>query len=217
MASIIRERIGRLLLIGLNRPARANMLDFSTAELLKATIKTEFEEDDSIAASVIYGEGGNFCEGWDQQEISGSHSEVHASFMPFVPNTREMLIFRKPTFAAISGHAFGCGFDLALACDVRISEPDCTFCFASKTSLPIVKGSIERLAFLVGGSRALELLINNPTLTAEQAHAYGLVRRVAKTGTALGTAVHMAENLLRSHNYDFVLQNRRLLLGMLSH
>uniref|UniRef100_A0A0X3P6W0 3-hydroxypropionyl-coenzyme A dehydratase n=1 Tax=Schistocephalus solidus TaxID=70667 RepID=A0A0X3P6W0_SCHSO len=216
MASVIRERIGRLLLIGINRPARANMLDFNTAELLKTTVKTEFEEDDNIAASVIYGEGGNFCEGWDERDISDSCPVVSTSFIPFVPNTRDMLIFMKPTFAAITGHAFGCGFHLALACDVRISEPDCTFCFTSKAPLPVVEGSIERLAFLVGGSRALELLIGDPLLTAEQAHAYGLVQRAAKTGTALGTAVHMAENLVRSRNYDFVLQSRRSLFGLSS-
>ncbi|VDN11367.1 unnamed protein product [Dibothriocephalus latus] len=217
MTSIIRERIGRLLLIGINRPARANMLDFNTAELLKTTVKTEFEEDDNVAAAVIYGEGGVFCKGWDELNISDSHSAVSPSFIPSVPNTRQMLIFRKPTFAAITGHAFGCGFELALACDGRICEPDSTFCLTSKASLPVVEGSVERLNFLVGGSRTLELLINNPLITAEQADAYGLVRRVAKRGTALGTAVHMAENLVRSRNYDFFLQSRRSLLGIRSH
>ncbi len=93
-----------------------------------------------------------------------------------------------PVVAAVNGHALGAGFELALACDLRIAAAEATF------GLPEVRVGVPsviqaaRLPPLVGPGRAAELLLTGATIGAEQALAWGLVNRVVERA-ALDAAV----------------------------
>lgn len=65
---ILRQKIGRLLLISINRPLLGNKLNDASAGLLSKVLCDEFDANDEIAAAVIHGEGGTFCEGWESTE-----------------------------------------------------------------------------------------------------------------------------------------------------
>lgn len=67
---ILVEKIGSVTTIGINRPQKRNCINMATANKLSRAI-LEFEEDDSALVGVLHGIGGNFCAGYDLEELSG--------------------------------------------------------------------------------------------------------------------------------------------------
>jgi enoyl-CoA hydratase/carnithine racemase len=67
---ILVEKLGSVTTIGINRPQKRNCLNMATANKLSRAI-LEFEEDDSALVGVLHGIGGNFCAGYDLEELSG--------------------------------------------------------------------------------------------------------------------------------------------------
>lgn len=74
---IIVDHLGSVTIIGINRPAKRNCINYATSELLKEAIK-DFEYDEKATVGVLYGVGGNFCAGYDLGELSQT-SELSAS------------------------------------------------------------------------------------------------------------------------------------------
>lgn len=66
---VIIEKIGHITTIGINRPEKRNCVDFNTATQIKDAIE-QFEEDNNSSAAVLYGTGGNFCSGFDLNELA---------------------------------------------------------------------------------------------------------------------------------------------------
>ena len=104
----------------------------------------------------------------------------------------------KPTIAAINGYCQGGGFEFALCCDLRITQPG-----DFKIGLPEVNigifpgaGGTDRLPRLVGEARALELILRGRTVGPEEALRLGLVHEVAHEG-ALVRATAIAQDLAR--------------------
>jgi enoyl-CoA hydratase/carnithine racemase len=104
----------------------------------------------------------------------------------------------KPTIAAINGHAYGGGLELALACHFRIMEKD-GFGRIGLTELNVGIipgwGGTHRLKKIVGVSRALELILFSKTLDSTGAFAAGIVNELAEPGQLLARAMEMAQIL----------------------
>lgn len=66
---VVKNKIGAVATVGINRPDKRNCVNSSTAEKLLQAFH-EFDEDDSICAIVLHGTGGTFCAGYDLQELS---------------------------------------------------------------------------------------------------------------------------------------------------
>jgi enoyl-CoA hydratase len=103
---------------------------------------------------------------------------------------------RQPTIAAVSGNAYGGGFELALACDLRILANDATL---GLTEVGIGTlpgwGGTGRLRELVGAGRAKELIFTGEPLVAEQALAWGVVNRLAPKAEVIKTAHALATRI----------------------
>jgi enoyl-CoA hydratase/carnithine racemase len=102
----------------------------------------------------------------------------------------------KPTIAAINGFAQGGGFEFALCCDLRITQPGDFRIGLPETSIGITPGGggTERLPRLIGEARALELILRGRTLPPEEAARLGLVHECAPQG-ALPRALEIAREL----------------------
>ena len=101
----------------------------------------------------------------------------------------------KPVIAAISGTCVGGGYELALACDVRIAAPDATLGFPEyNIGLIPGLGGCSRFVDLVGLGRAKDLIFRGALVDGEQALSYGMVEHVADDPEAF--AREYAENLL---------------------
>jgi enoyl-CoA hydratase/carnithine racemase len=103
---------------------------------------------------------------------------------------------RQPVIAAINGHAFGGGLELALTADIRISASHAGFALpeASIATCPGWSGT-QRLVQLVGASRAKYLALSGRRLSAAQALAGGLVHEVVEESSAIDWAHELAKEI----------------------
>ncbi|XP_056644364.1 2,3-dehydroadipyl-CoA hydratase-like [Diorhabda sublineata] len=194
---ILVEKLSRITTIGINRPDKRNSVDFKTAKLLKNAIE-EFEKDSNSYVAVIYGTGGNFCSGFDFNEIaelenpSESLSSLERGFMDFPSH------IKKPTIAAVNGYAVAGGLDLALLCDLRVMEETAILgLYSRRFGIPITDGATVKLQAMIGLSRALDMILTGRSLNAEEALQWGIANRIVACGTALGQAINLASSLTK--------------------
>ncbi|VDP75546.1 unnamed protein product [Echinostoma caproni] len=182
--------MGRLLLIGLNRPQHRNTIDRVTANQLTRIVQEEFEADPTVYGGVLYGCGEDFCTGLDRDELLTSQTaclnryglDENSSDGPMGPTRMHL---SKPLIAAITGKAIGGGLELALACDLRVAETDSVLgLHPRKYCLPMMDMGAQRLPALIGLSRALDLVLTGRSLTGAEGLQFGLINRLAKPGTA---------------------------------
>lgn len=103
---------------------------------------------------------------------------------------------RRPdlvTVAAVQGYAIGAGFQLALACDLRVGAPGAVFAVpTARIGLAVDPWTVHRLAQVAGGGTARALLLACDRIGVELAHARGLVDRLGSTADALALAAEIA-------------------------
>lgn len=98
-----------------------------------------------------------------------------------------------PVIAAVNGHCMGGGFELALACDIRVVADDAKLCAAGvKVGLVV---STTRLVRLVGLAAAKDITLTGRTFTGAEAGELGIATRVVPRGTELAAATELAEQI----------------------
>ena len=168
--------------VTLNRPERMNALDSAIKSEL-ASVLAEIESSEEIRVLVITGAGEKaFCAGKDIKEVSDGNS----SPLEFYQEQRRTLqLFSslescpKPTIAAINGVALGGGAELALCCDLRLLSARARFGLPeARLGVIPAGGGTQRLARLVGPSKAKELMFLCEHLNADQCVRAGIANRV---------------------------------------
>ena len=196
--TILATTDGPVGLITLNRPAALNALNRQiTAEISAAA--AAYDADPGIGAIVITGSDRAFAAGADIKEIARkTFAEVYDE--QFVTATWEGLSrVRKPTIAAVAGHAIGGGCELALMCDIIIAADSARFALP-ETTVGIIPGAggTQRLTRVVGKALAMDMILTGRVLGAEEALAAGLVSRVVPAGTERATAQEIAARLCQA-------------------
>jgi enoyl-CoA hydratase/carnithine racemase len=167
----------------LNRPARRNALTPDLARALAEEIDRAGARDEARAI-LLDGAGGHFCVGLDLHwfQSLGTSPDVPAlqrGLHHFQSAVLAVVRSPLPVIALLSGNAAGFGFDLALACDIRIAARGATFTSAfARMGLIPDGGSTFTLPRLIGTGRALRLLLSGETLDADAALRAGLVDEV---------------------------------------
>jgi enoyl-CoA hydratase len=178
----------------LSRPEVRNAVDGPTAVLLADAFR-EFDADPDAAVAVLWGEGGTFCSGADLKGLGtdrGNRVEPDGDG-PMGP-TR--LRLGKPVIAAVAGHAVAGGLELALWCDLRIAEEDAVFgVFCRRWGVPLIDGGTVRLPRLIGGSRAMDLILTGRPVPAREAYGFGLANRIVPTGESRRAAERLAREI----------------------
>ena len=153
---------------------------------------------DEVRVVVVRGEGRAFSAGLDKrfflaQEVDGlpgiagiaalSDDDADATIAGFQSGFSWLRHPARVTVAAVQGHAIGGGFQLALACDLRVVADDVQFCMA-ETSLGIVPdlGGTYPLVQAVGYARAVEICLTGRRIGAQEAVASGLALRSVPVG-----------------------------------
>jgi enoyl-CoA hydratase len=172
-----------LAVITINRPNARNAIAPQTMDQLGQAIVGA----KGALCLVIRGEGDKaFVSGGDLKELSALRTEEQAAAMAWRMRSLcdELANFPAPVVAALNGHAFGGGAEVAVAADIRVAADDIKIGF-NQVSLEIMPawGGAERLAALVGRGRALMLAGTGAVLTADQAEKVGLVDRVLPRAT----------------------------------
>ena len=188
--------VGPVTVVTIDRPEVRNAVDGPTAVALAAAFR-DFEADESSSVAILTGASGTFCAGADLKAISagrGNRVEVDMSLDGPMGPTR--MTMSKPVIAAIEGHAVAGGLELAVWCDLRVVADDATFgVFCRRWGVPLIDGGTVRLPRLIGGSRAMDLILTGRAVAADEALAIGLANRVVPSGTALDAALELARQL----------------------
>ncbi|XP_038051729.1 probable enoyl-CoA hydratase [Patiria miniata] len=195
--TVLTEKRGNILLIGLNRPENRNAVNRETALRLRLTFEN-FNKDTDLSVAVFYGVGGTFCAGFDLKELSSyaQYNLKELNLDPFGPMGPSKMQITKPVIAAVSGYAVAGGLELALMCDMRVAEKSATFgVFCRRFGVPLIDGGTVRLPRLIGLSRALDMILTGRPVNAEEAHSFGLVNRVVPDGQALEQAISLARQI----------------------
>ncbi len=201
MQSVTYEKRKRICYVTLNRPQALNALDDQLNQEL-SSIWQEFAEDDSVDVAILSGNGKSFCAGadlktfipkWEGEGVEAVEKNA-ASEGIGGGLTRGQHTLTKPVIAAIHGHAVGGGFELALACDIRIAAENARFgVFEVRFGLHQGDGGIVRLVAIAGLATALELTLTGREVTADEAFRLGLVNKVVPEKELLSTAERYAE------------------------
>jgi enoyl-CoA hydratase len=175
-------------------------LNLVTRQLLRALNQAlgDIAGRTDIRCLILHGgEARAFCAGSDIKEfadIKADASERKILFEDMV--LRRLAQMPMPTIAAIDAPALGGGLEIALACDLRVCRPDVALGLTESRLGGLAGNGSVRLARLIGPSRAKELLFTGETITGEQAITWGLVNRLARSGTALQAARELAGTIV---------------------
>jgi len=164
----------------LARPEAMNALNRDTVEaILRASTSVR---DDGSARIVIFSALGDraFCAGADLKERTGMSEEQVADAVRRISEAMQAVAgIPVPTIAAINGAALGGGFELALACDIRIASSTATLGL-TETTLAIIPGGggTQRLPRVAGVARAKELIFTGRRISAAEALQFGIVHEI---------------------------------------
>lgn len=184
--SVHYEVRGPTALITIDRPERRNAINLETADLLQRAWE-RFDTDEQAVVGVLTGAGGVFSAGADLKDFD--LIDRPEGFLGF---TR--MIVSKPTIAAVEGYCVAGGLEMALWCDLRVAGEGAVFgCFERRFGVPLVDGGTQRLPRIVGLSRALDMILTGRPVDAGEAIDIGLADRISPAGSALDTALELAD------------------------
>jgi 2-(1,2-epoxy-1,2-dihydrophenyl)acetyl-CoA isomerase len=183
MAELISQSEGPVHRLTLNRPARRNALTPGMARSLAQEIE-QIEEAGQARVILLTGAGGHFCAGLDLHWLDALGetppiAELQHGLSDFQSAVLAIVRCPIPVLAIVQGTAAGFGFDLSLACDMRLAGSSATFTSAfARMGLVPDGGSTFTLPRLVGIGRAMRILLTDETLDAAAALSIGLVEEV---------------------------------------
>lgn len=192
--NIIVEVHDRAGLIRLNRPDALNALTTGLmAELADAL--AAFDADPAVGVVVITGSERAFAAGADIKEMA-SASAVDMLRQDYVGGWNVVAGMNKPVIAAVSGYALGGGFELALMCDMIVASESAVFGLP-EVNLGVMPGAggTQRLVRAVGKALAMEMILNDRRLKAEDACRFGLVNHVYPADHMLEEALKLANQI----------------------
>jgi enoyl-CoA hydratase len=185
--------------ICLNRPAKHNAL---TPEMLMQLeqILIDLDSDRMTRVVVVTAAGDrSFCAGADIKRFKVLEPlDMWAQWTRLGHRVFDRLAgLRQPTIAAVSGNAYGGGFELALACDLRIVADDATLGL-TEVNIGAIPGwgGTGRLRDLVGAGRAKELIFTGEPLTAERALAWGIANQLTPRADVIPAAHALANKIV---------------------
>jgi enoyl-CoA hydratase len=204
------EITDRIALITINRPEVRNALDLQTVHELHSVIR-EIADSDQAGVAILTGSGDRvFVSGADIKDIRArkKHDALRGINSRLFKAVEDC---SKPVIAAVNGFALGGGFELALACDLRVCSENAKFGLP-EVSLGILPGAggLYRLYRIAGLGVAKEMILTGDIIDAQRAYQLGLVSRVVKQNDLLTSAKEFATKILSRGPLAIQLAKRSL-------
>jgi enoyl-CoA hydratase len=200
---ILYEKDEDIATIKLNRPKVLNAmnkqlwLDFQIA-------LEDVRNDPSINVLIITGEGRAFSTGADLKESKDRSIEDYRSYLVELQETsRKIIRFEKPIIAAINGYALGSGYELALACDIRIAAEEAQIGSPeARVASSVTGGAMRLLQDLVGPGKARELLFTAEYIDGKEAERIGLVNKAVPLNRLMEEAKAMGKKIAKNSPFS---------------
>lgn len=189
------EDVGAVRVLTLDHPERRNALTPRLLESLADAYRSGREG--SPRAFLLRGEGGRaFCAGYDLESLAAVGEGA-------LPDDLIQEVYAAieahpvPTVACMEGAAFGAGFELATACDLRVAGSTARFCLPpARLGVVYAPEGLARLAALVGPGQARRLALTGCVVEAAEASLLGLVEQFVPEGQdAYAAALRLAESI----------------------
>jgi enoyl-CoA hydratase len=193
--AVLTEAGGGVLLITLNRPDARNAVNGALAAGVAAALD-RLDGEDELQVGIPTGAGKGFCAGMDLKAfVAGESPYVEGRGFAGIAQRAS----RKPLIAAIEGFAVAGGLEVALACDLIVAARDARLGIPeAKRSLVAAGGALLRLPRRIPYHVAMEMALTGDPISAERAHALGLVNRVTEPGGAVDAALELAAAIRRN-------------------
>ncbi|MDA0163105.1 enoyl-CoA hydratase/isomerase family protein [Solirubrobacter ginsenosidimutans] len=204
-----------VLTVTLARPERRNAIDGEMASKLRDAFEAA-ADDPGVRALILTGEGKAFSAGgdlsrferdWDPREFRHDSHRL-TSLITLLER------LEKPTVAAINGAVTGAGTQLALVCDVRLAASSARFIYREgRLGIIPSHGGVTRLVKLIGQARARDVLLGSEELSADQAHAVGMITAVVEDAELLQAARARVDLMLQRSPQAYAAAKRLLWLA----
>jgi len=200
---IIYEKEEGIATIKLNRTKVLNAmnkqlwLDFQVA-------LEDVKSDPEIKALIVTGEGRAFSTGADLKESKNRSIEDYRDYLIELQEaTRKIIRFEKPIIAAINGYALGSGYELALACDIRIAAEDAQIGSPeARVTSSVTGGAMRLVQDLIGPGKAKELLFTAEYIDGKEAERIGLVNKAVPLEQLMEEAKEMARKIAKNSSFS---------------
>jgi enoyl-CoA hydratase len=211
---IIYERKDKIGLIKLNRPKVLNAMNRQLWIEMQDALET-VRTDNDIKALIITGEGRAFSTGADLKDSKDRSIEDYRQYLESLQEaSRKIIRFEKPVIAAVNGYALGSGYELALACDIRIAAEEALIGSPeARVTSSVTGGAFRLVQDLVGPGKARELLFTAENITGKEAERIGLVNRAVPLESLMDEAMAMAEKIAANSSFSLKLIKKGFLMA----
>src|SRR5581483_1086934 len=204
---LLRERVGDVAVLTLNRPEARNSLSEGLIAALDAALR-EIQDDAKVRAVVIAATGNAFSAGHDMKELTARRSDpdrgrgYFAEIMTACSAMMQAIVhLPKPVVAAVQGVATAAGCQLVASCDLAIASDAAAFATSGIDNGLFCSTPMVALSRNVPRKQALEMLMTGEMISAEHAREIGLVNHVVAAGHERDTAIALAQKIARKSAY----------------
>ncbi|THB77767.1 MAG: enoyl-CoA hydratase/isomerase family protein [Desulfobacteraceae bacterium] len=211
---IIYSKKDQVALIELNRPKVLNAMNRQLwLEMMDALDDTR--KDPGIKVLIFTGNGRAFSSGADLKDSKDRSIEDYRLYLESLQEASKKIIhFEKPTIAAINGYALGSGYELALACDIRIAAKEALIGSPeAKVTSSVTGGAFRLIQDLVGPGKARELLFTAENINGEEAERIGLVNRSVPLAELMDTAYEMAGKIAANSAFSLSMIKKGFIMA----
>ena len=200
---LLREDVGAVAVLTLNRPAARNSLSEALMSELHAALDT-IAHDDAVRAVVIAANGTVFSAGHDLKELTARRADADrgraffAHTMSICSAMMQAVVrLPKPVIACVQGVATAAGCQLVASCDLAVASEAASFATPGVDIGLFCSTPMVALSRNVPRKQAMEMLLTGEPVSAARAREIGLINRVAPAGTERDAAIALAEQVAR--------------------
>src|ERR1700730_2254599 len=208
---LLRETLGSIAIVTLNRPTARNSLSEAMIAGLHAALD-ETADDNNIRALVIAANGAAFSAGHDMKELTARRSDpdrgraYFAQIMNACSAMMQAVVhLPKPVIAAVQGIATAAGCQLVASCDLAVASEAASFATPGVDIGLFCSTPMVALSRNVPRKQAMEMLLTGEPVSATTAQAIGLVNRVVAAGTERDAAIALAQKVAVKSAYTVKL------------
>jgi enoyl-CoA hydratase len=211
---IIYEKSDGIATIQLNRPKVLNAMNKQLWLDIQAALD-DSKNDPDIKVLIFTGAGRAFSTGADLKESKTRSIEAYRDYLNELQEaSRKIIRFEKATIAAINGYALGSGYELALACDIRIAAEEAQIGSPeAKVTSSVTGGAMRLVQDLIGPGKAKELLFTGEYISGKEAERIGLVNRAVPLDKLMDAARAMAQKIAANSAFSIKMIKKGLLMA----
>jgi enoyl-CoA hydratase/carnithine racemase len=208
---LLRETLGSIAVLTLNRPQARNSLSEGLIAELHAALK-DIHDDNSVRAVVIAANGPAFSAGHDMKELTARRTDADrgrayfAEIMTACSMMMQAVVqLPKPVVAAVQGIATAAGCQLVASCDLAVASEAASFATPGVDIGLFCSTPMVALSRNVPRKQAMEMLLTGELIPAETARDIGLVNRVVAAGSERDAAIALAAKIAQKSAHTIKL------------